>query len=270
MASCTPTSPITSTICVVCISDTHNATPIVPAGDVLIHAGDLTQSGTADEARSAVSWIASLPHPVKIVVAGNHDKALDKAFCSRELLDHCEIDWAASGITYLEHSGTQITIRGRTLTVFGSPFTPEYGNWAFQYPQPKLLPARARNVWASISHHVDILVTHGPPHGHMDIVGSQHVGCVALFERLQDIRPVLHVFGHVHAGRGVRTLRWDPVQKVSGWSIKNLRSGMLSAIPLLSRRDSTLEYRDTTLLVNASIQAGNRDAGLNDPEVVHI
>lgn len=47
-------------------------------------------------------------------------------------------------------------------------------------------------------------------------------------------------------------------------------SGMLSAIPLLSRRDSTVEYRDTTLLVNASIQAGNRDVGLNDPEVVHI
>ncbi|EDR06474.1 uncharacterized protein LACBIDRAFT_300196 [Laccaria bicolor S238N-H82] len=178
--------------------------PIVPA-DVLIHAGDLTQSGTADEVRSAVRWIASLPHPVKIVVA-------------------------------------------------------EYGNWAFQYPQPKLLPDRARDVWASIPHHIDILVTHGPPHGHMDTVGSQHAGCVALLERLQDVKPMLHVFGHVHAGRGVQTLRWDLEQRVSSWSIKNLLSGMPYALSLLSQRDSTVEYRDTTLLVNASIQAGNRDA----------
>lgn len=220
MASTPPvdtlTPPRRSTVSVVCISDTHNSTPVVPPGDILIHAGDLTQRGTPDELRSAVQWVASLPHPIKIVVAGNPDKSLDKAFCDRELLDPCEIDWAAAGIIYLEHSATEITLRQRSFTVFGSPFTPEYGNWAFQYPQAKLLPARAQNVWASIPSEVDILITHGPPLGHMDAVGSQRAGCAALLERMRNVRPILHVFGHVHGGRGVERFQWDPAPCTEG------------------------------------------------------
>jgi predicted phosphodiesterase len=33
----------------VCISDTHNATIKLPKGDVLIHAGDLTNQGSFSE-----------------------------------------------------------------------------------------------------------------------------------------------------------------------------------------------------------------------------
>ena len=65
---------------VVCIADTHRCTPPVPAGDVLIHAGDLTNEGTLPELRRQVDWLRRLPHEVKIVVAGNHDLALDAAF----------------------------------------------------------------------------------------------------------------------------------------------------------------------------------------------
>lgn len=34
---------------IVCISDTHNCTVKLPAGDVLIHAGDLTNQGSFSE-----------------------------------------------------------------------------------------------------------------------------------------------------------------------------------------------------------------------------
>jgi hypothetical protein len=53
----------------VCVSDTHSRTFTVPAGDVLLHAGDLTNTGTLPEMRTTVEWLAALPHPVKMCVS---------------------------------------------------------------------------------------------------------------------------------------------------------------------------------------------------------
>jgi 3',5'-cyclic AMP phosphodiesterase CpdA len=55
---------------IVCISDTHNTNPAIPAGDVLIHAGDLTNSGSHSELKNAVAWLSRLPFEAKIVIAG--------------------------------------------------------------------------------------------------------------------------------------------------------------------------------------------------------
>lgn len=59
----------------VCVSDTHNASPTngafkLPKGDVLIHAGDLTNQGTYAEIRKTLDWIQAADFEVKIVVAG--------------------------------------------------------------------------------------------------------------------------------------------------------------------------------------------------------
>lgn len=54
----------------VCISDTHNLTPKLPRGDVLIHAGDLTNQGTLPELRKAVAWLEKADFEAKVVVAG--------------------------------------------------------------------------------------------------------------------------------------------------------------------------------------------------------
>ncbi len=61
------------------MSDTHNETDgmQVPAGDVLLHAGDMTRHGTVRDVRHFSKFLASLPHPVKIVIAGNHDLPFD-------------------------------------------------------------------------------------------------------------------------------------------------------------------------------------------------
>lgn len=60
---------------IICIGDTHNKHKelIVPIGDVIIHAGDFTESGTRRETLDFLRWFAELPHPHKILIAGNHD-----------------------------------------------------------------------------------------------------------------------------------------------------------------------------------------------------
>ncbi|KAG5649956.1 hypothetical protein H0H81_001321 [Sphagnurus paluster] len=50
----------------VCISDTHTKTCPVPDGDVLLHSGDLTKKGTMVELETAIDWLCSLPHKIKI------------------------------------------------------------------------------------------------------------------------------------------------------------------------------------------------------------
>jgi len=45
----------------------------VPDGDVLLHAGDLTELGRLAEMERVMEWLCALPHPVKIIIGGNHD-----------------------------------------------------------------------------------------------------------------------------------------------------------------------------------------------------
>lgn len=58
----------------VCVSDTHNATAYgsfkLPKGDVLIHAGDLTNQGSFTELQKTVRWIEEANFEAKIVIAG--------------------------------------------------------------------------------------------------------------------------------------------------------------------------------------------------------
>ncbi|KAI7083660.1 hypothetical protein KC356_g7373 [Hortaea werneckii] len=73
--------PDTEKIRIVCISDTHNKAPgegyTLPSGDILIHAGDLTNQGSLSEIQKAVSWLSKADFKTKIVIAGNHDLSLD-------------------------------------------------------------------------------------------------------------------------------------------------------------------------------------------------
>ena len=69
--------PLLRTTRFVCVSDTHNASPIngsfiLPKGDVLVHAGDLTNQGTLSELQRTVTWIKQADFEVKIIIAGKH------------------------------------------------------------------------------------------------------------------------------------------------------------------------------------------------------
>ena len=110
---------------VVCISDTHSNTTAVPNGDVLIHAGDMTNSGTVEDIQAQLDWIASLPHKEKIVIAGNHDNYFDpksrKAYDKGKRLNFMSIHYLENRTITLKFKG------GRKLNFFGKPGIPQLG-----------------------------------------------------------------------------------------------------------------------------------------------
>ena len=178
---------------IVAISDTHeeHRRLAVPDGDVLIHAGDITHRGDLDALRDFDDWLGGLPHAHKIVIAGNHDWSFQTS--PRE---------ARATITnakYLEDSGTVVG----GLSVWGSPWQPWFQDWAFNVRRGAAIRAK----WDLIPANTDILVTHGPPFGHGDLMAhGERVGCEELMMRLTEVKPLLHVCGHIHEGYGASPL----------------------------------------------------------------
>lgn len=54
-----------------------------------------------------------------------------------------------------------------------------------------------------------MVVSHTPAHGHVDktTVGEMS-GCEVLKKRMGKVRPIMHVCGHIHDGRGVEIVKW--------------------------------------------------------------
>jgi predicted phosphodiesterase len=180
---------------IVAMADTHlrHEGLRVPDGDVLVHAGDLLAHGSLDELARAADWLRNFPHPVKVVVAGNHEICLQKRPAeARALLE---------GFVYLEDSAAEI----HGLIFHGSPWQPRFRIWAFGASRGAELASK----WALIPPRVDVLVTHGPPHGYGDRIVwrdlVRQVGCVDLLARVREVKPRLHLFGHIHQAPG----RWE-------------------------------------------------------------
>lgn len=175
---------------IVATSDTHSrhGEIEVPDGDVFIHAGDFSKRGRENELIDFNNWLGTLPHSTKIVVAGNHDWCFEKQpERSRELLTNA---------IYLKDSSVTID----SIKFYGSPWQPWFFDWAFNLERG---PALAEK-WQWIPEDVDVLVTHGPPLGHGDMtVRGEAVGCADLLQRVHEVKPRLHIFGHIHEGAGV-------------------------------------------------------------------
>jgi Icc-related predicted phosphoesterase len=175
---------------IVCVSDTHgfHRNLDVPEGEVLIHAGDFsTPRATVEKLDDFNAWLAELPHKNKIVVAGNHDKlfAADSKLARSRL----------SAAVYLEQSA--VVLHG--IRFWGCPVTPVLPHMAFAVAR-----GEAGKYWDKMPVKTDVLITHGPPFGILDKeeLWREHMGCVQLNKAVQRVRPMLHVFGHIHGGRG--------------------------------------------------------------------
>jgi hypothetical protein len=188
----------------VCFSDTHSrigrATFDVPHGDVLLHAGDFTNTGRAKEVELFGDWLEQQPFKHKIVIAGNHDLTFevdryhshharrfhgggppeDAAAIKAAFVKRC---------TYLEDD--EVTIEG--IRIYGSPWQPEFCDWAFNLDRGE--PCLEK--WKKIPEGIDVLLTHGPPVGFGDLCeNGLRAGCVdLLFQIQQRIKPKFHVAG---------------------------------------------------------------------------
>lgn len=135
------------------------------------------------------NWFSSLPHKHKVCIAGNHDVWLEKANPSEVAAI------VPPNVRYLNDSGCEIM----GLRFWGSPVQPTFFNWAFNRDRGDPI----QQHWDLIPEKTDVLITHGPPQGILDkTIDGENAGCKNLRDVIAKIRPKLHVFGHIHFGRG--------------------------------------------------------------------
>jgi len=199
------------------ISDTHCAEPKLGGGDILIHAGDLTYRGRLEEVTKALIWLNAQDYSHIIMVAGNHDFMFERnPLMAKQLLENY-----GSNITYLEDSS--VTVEG--LKIWGSPYTPWFNSWAFNLYEPEL-----KKQWDKIPDDTDILITHGPPYKILDQVQAiyssnkgEHVGCKHLLQRIKEVKPMYHIFGHIHEQYSISMPKDIPDTTFINASIMNVR-----------------------------------------------
>ena len=188
------------------ISDTHTKHGLIPltdlpGGDLLIHAGDIMNSGyNKNDILDFCTWFHSLEqYDKKIFIAGNHDRMFENHPEGVEELLNIYLD-----IDYLQDEGYDLyDLDTDTSTkIYGSPWQPEFYSWAFNLPKNSLQLAAK---WEAIPDNTDILITHGPAFGTLDTVAGRpwdNLGCELLAQRIEVIKPKIHVCGHIHSGYG--------------------------------------------------------------------
>ena len=178
---------------IVCISDTHNHVFPLPEGDILLHSGDFSFTGNANELVKFDRWMEETDIEHKILVPGNHELSFEeKPELAVSVMEN---------VTVLGHlpefDGQSIEIMG--LKIWGEPRQPWFYDWAFNVPRGP----EADKIWEAVPDDIDIVVTHGPPYGMGDrTVRGENVGCTAQKRMIDRVQPKLVVCGHIHSGYG--------------------------------------------------------------------
>jgi Icc-related predicted phosphoesterase len=185
------------------ISDLHGFYPKLEGGDLLIVGGDWTRTDSFDELQYfEKEWLRHQDYKKIILIAGNHDNMAYEA------------GWYGRiKIAYLQDSGIEF----EGLQIWGSP-------WSLTFPGMNPLckaftvdtEEELQEKWDLIPEDTDILITHTPPYGildgvlyaHIAALGSddkyiRHCGSRSLYERLKQVRPRIHCFGHIHEAYGM-------------------------------------------------------------------
>ena len=193
---------------IVAISDTHGQHERLklPEGDMIIHAGDLSRRGGQHEIIDFLNWFSALDYQYKIFIAGNHDFYFEKG-------DPQEIkELIPDNLIYLNDSGIEI----EGLKIWGSPIQPWFYNWAFNRQRGD----KIKKHWDLIPNNTDILITHGPALSMLDMTEeNEEVGCKDLLNKIMEVKPKMHIFGHIHESYG--ELKTDGVHFINA-SVLNL------------------------------------------------
>jgi Icc-related predicted phosphoesterase len=185
---------------IVAVADLHGTLPQTPACDLLLIGGDVCPIDNHAPAFQAAwldrtfrRWLRERPARKIVGVAGNHDLIFERA---PTLLPR-DLPW-----TYLQDSG----VEWEGLRIWGSPWQLWFFDWAFNLYENDI-----KAKWDLIPAGTDILVLHGPPFGYGDAVPGRtpdlprRTGSPSLLRRIEEVRPRVAIFGHIHEGRGVWT-----------------------------------------------------------------
>jgi len=181
------------------LSDTHGHEHKLklPPCDVVVHTGDVAPGvGKMKDFVLFLSWFQSLDVEHKIFVPGNHD------FACQEQESLCRHMCRDAGVHFLVHEPLTLTVGGRRLEIFGSPWQPWFHDWAWNIRDE----ARRAQLWSQIPDTTQLLLTHAPAYGLMDQTAQgSAVGDAALAARLLALPQLeAHVFGHIHEAAGSR------------------------------------------------------------------
>ena len=165
--------------------------PVIAECDGIVIAGDMTDFGGADQARSVISALSAYGKPL-LAISGNCDLAgVDKVLGQKGAGVH----------------GTCITLNGLQFVGVGGSLpcpgaTPnESGEEAFR----RVL----QNALADLTSKDNlVLVTHQPAWGiDLDLSGNgRHTGSRAVREFIEQYRPLLAISGHMHEAYGTDRL----------------------------------------------------------------
>lgn len=171
------------------LSDTHGQHRDIDQeqllkADVIVHSGDVCHMGDDDQAKDFLKWFDDLDYPHKILVPGNHDFYFEN-----------EYFWMPDDINIL--IGESEKIDG--IVFWGSPFTEQIEPWAFQ-----TFRHEQETLYKSIPDDTDIVITHGPAYGQLDLDGSNfRTGDAFLRTRLEQLGSLkAHLHGHIHSQYG--------------------------------------------------------------------
>lgn len=176
------------------LSDTHTHHRQIQqeSADIILVAGDFSMRSREEELQDFLVWIREFHRGPVVLICGNHDRFIwHQPQRFHQLLDEFDIH-------YLDNS--EITLQG--IRIWGSSY------------MPSVLPGLSRRfelddenerkkIWEGIPEGLDILLTHCPPAGILDFADGIHYGCKALKDRIAEIHPTWHLFGHIHQGYGI-------------------------------------------------------------------
>ena len=217
------------------ISDTHNyhSQLEIPECDVLIHSGDIGGKTNLHELTEFLIWFEKQPAKKKIFCGGNHDHILSRERLNKDMnsiLNMISLQQYEDGMNLIKSynviylMNSEYTFEG--IKFWGSPYSLSFyrDRWVFNADKGKEI----NKVWSKIPSDVDVLVTHTPPYGVLDLIEEKqkqtpdediHRGCQDLMNVIKKrlINLKLHTFGHIHSNYGV-------IKK----SISNTRSVLFS------------------------------------------
>jgi Icc-related predicted phosphoesterase len=168
---------------------------------MVIHSGDATNHPhphkNEREMRDFITWFDRLNIKHKVFVPGNHDTSIEYSYVTHSEFQNLGIHLLVDELVELDG-----------IKIYGSPWCPQWGTWSYMLPRQTLYD----KVWNKMPDEVDVLVTHTPAMGTLDLtyhsppqggpsVGYENVGCEDLGRRVREVKPKLHCFGHIHSFR---------------------------------------------------------------------